>query len=77
MKSFITDNLRDKVISDSIPVRVCLGDCDVGNVYLSDTLWFTDYFPKELIMAEIVEGYLAFCSGQGMMKEAVISSNEE
>ena len=57
MKAFIMDHLQDKVIDAKISVSLCLGDCEVGDVYLSDTSWFIDCFPDTLIMAEIVEGY--------------------
>ena len=65
MKAFIVDKLQDKVISSSVPVFVCLGDCEIGDVYLSDTLWFQDYFPQSLKMSEIVEAFFAFSSGGG------------
>jgi hypothetical protein len=65
MKAFIVDKLQDKVISAAVPVSVCLGDCEIGDVYLSDTLWFQDYFPQTLKMSEIVEAFFAFSSGGG------------
>ena len=37
MKSFILDQLQDKVIDSRISVAICIGDCEVGDAYLSST----------------------------------------
>jgi hypothetical protein len=63
MKTFITDHLQDKVIDSKISVAICIGDCEVGDVYLSDSLWFTDHFSDELLMSEIVEAYKFLSQG--------------
>lgn len=63
MKSFILDQLQDKVIDANISVAICIGDCEVGDVYLSSTPWFVDYFPKEIVMSEIVEAYKLLAEG--------------
>ena len=63
MKTFIIDQLQDKVIDSKISVAICIGDCEAGGVYLSDTVWFTDIFPDELVMSEIVGAYLMLSEG--------------
>ena len=63
MKTFILDQLQDKVIDSKISVAICVGDCEVGDVYLSDAVWFTDYFPNELPMSEIVGAYVLLSEG--------------
>lgn len=63
MKTFILDHLQDKVIDSKISVALCIGDCEVGDVYLSDSIWFTDHFPETLLMSEIVAAFRFLSSG--------------
>lgn len=63
MKSFIVEQLQEKRISEKESIDICLGDLEIDDVCLNETLWFSDYFPKNIRMAEILETYKVLSNG--------------
>ena len=58
MKSFALEQLvGNSSLNDKGTVKDVLAWRDIDNEFLGDINWFADFFPKNLLMANFVEGY--------------------